>query len=76
MNLAGQDLTPNERCPRCGGDFRCGVADPGPCACAGLTLTPELQAALRQRFDRCLCVACLRALQQGAALEPPASAPT
>jgi hypothetical protein len=57
-------------CPRCGGDFRCGAAGPGPCACSGLTLTPALQAALRARWDDCLCLDCLRTLADGAPLEP------
>ncbi|MEF7614332.1 cysteine-rich CWC family protein [Aquincola sp. MAHUQ-54] len=49
-------------CPRCGGPFHCGVNDPGPCACAGVTLGPGDFAALRAQYDRCLCVGCLRAL--------------
>lgn len=55
--------TANAACPRCGGAFRCGVADPGPCACTTLTLSPALAAELAQRWPgRCLCLACLQAL--------------
>lgn len=61
------------RCPRCGGAFHCGAQDPTPCACSALKLTPELQAALRERYAGCLCVACLQALAQGAPLEPAAA---
>jgi hypothetical protein len=54
----------NEDCPRCGQPFRCGVND-GHCACFGL----EIGAALRQRiaseYSTCLCVSCLRELQEG-----------
>ncbi len=63
---------PNERCERCGGDFRCGVADPGPCACSGLALTAALRAELRQRYRHCLCVACLRQLSAAGAVPAPA----
>ena len=51
------------RCPRCGGAFHCGVDDPQPCACTTLTLAPALLASLRERFDSCLCLACLAQLQ-------------
>jgi hypothetical protein len=65
------ELPPLEdaRCPRCGGGFHCGANDPGPCACMGLKLTAELQAALRARYTGCLCLACLAALAAGAPLE-------
>jgi Cysteine-rich CWC len=63
------------RCPRCGGAFHCGAADPAPCACSTLALTPALQAALRQRYEGCLCLACLQALARGAPLERAPAAP-
>lgn len=56
-----------DRCPRCGAAFACGAAGPGPCACAGLQLSPALLAQLRERYRGCLCVDCLRALTQTAA---------
>ncbi|MBQ0957780.1 cysteine-rich CWC family protein [Ideonella sp. 4Y11] len=59
-----------DRCPRCGGAFHCGAKDTAPCACTGLTLTPELLAGLRARWSRCLCLACLSALAAGAPLAP------
>lgn len=57
-------------CPRCGGAFECGAMGPGPCACQGVTLTPELQAQLRQQFSGCLCLGCLRALAEASAAGP------
>ena len=51
-------------CPRCHGPFVCGVAGPEPCACTTMTLSAELQAALRQRFTGCLCIRCLLDLAQ------------
>lgn len=62
----------SDRCPRCGAAFHCGAQDSAPCPCAGLSLPAPLQAALRQRWQGCLCLACLRALAAGEALEPPA----
>ena len=49
-----------DRCPRCGAGFHCGMNDPAPCACSTLRLDEATLAALRQRFNGCLCLACLR----------------
>ncbi len=57
---------PEERCPRCGGGFHCGIGDDGPCACTGIALTAALQQQLRERYTGCLCIACLQALAGGA----------
>ena len=61
------------RCPRCGGGFHCGVNDDSPCPCTTVTLDAATQAALRARYDGCLCLRCLRSLQVlgDAALIPP-----
>jgi len=55
------------RCPRCGGEFHCGIDDPEPCACTSVRVSGETLRALRARYDGCLCVACLRALSAQAA---------
>lgn len=68
-----RDTTADDRCPRCGGAFHCGVQDSTPCPCSTLMLSAELQAALRTRYSGCLCLACLKALAAGAPLEPPAA---
>lgn len=49
----------NDRCPRCGGMFHCGIDDTDPCACTSVTLSPALLADLRGRYTGCLCVRCL-----------------
>jgi hypothetical protein len=51
-----------ERCPRCGGTFHCGAADPAPCACTTIDLDAALLAELRARYTGCLCLPCLREL--------------
>lgn len=55
---------PDDTCPRCGQAFHCGANDPTPCACCTLKLDAALLAELRQRYDGCLCLACLVALAQ------------
>ncbi len=49
-------------CPRCGGGFHCGAADPIPCACSSLALPAALLQDLRGQYSGCLCLACLRQL--------------
>ena len=51
-------------CPRCGGEFACGVgADrETPCFCASYVLGAERLAELRSTWSDCLCEACLAAL--------------
>jgi len=62
----------DDRCPRCGGAFACGMGGSQPCACTTLTLTPELLARLRSQYSGCLCLACLRELSAAqAAKEAP-----
>lgn len=60
----------DDRCPRCGGLFHCGASDPTPCACAAVTLDAAVLEELRQCFERCLCLDCLRALAAGAPIRP------
>lgn len=67
-------LPANAACPRCAAGFRCGVADPGACACTTPTLSPALLSRLAHQFPgRCLCLDCLRALQAGDEKAAPAS---
>lgn len=52
-----------DTCPRCGGAFRCGMADATrPCACTTVKLSADTLAALRQRYTGCLCLRCLAEL--------------
>jgi hypothetical protein len=63
-------MTDEDPCPRCGGTFHCGAADPEPCACTTIDLDAELLADLRTRYTGCLCLACLRDLAQADRVSP------
>lgn len=54
-----------DRCPRCGEAFHCGAHE-SRCDCFEVRLSPALRAELAQRWSTCLCLKCLRALQQEA----------
>jgi hypothetical protein len=66
----------DDRCPRCGGGFHCGMNDAGPCPCADIALDAPLQQRLRERYRGCLCLRCLRELQAGAPLDDAGAAPS
>lgn len=51
----------SDRCPRCDGEVGCAIAT-GACWCAGVTLPAQRQRELAERYDGCLCPACLREL--------------
>jgi hypothetical protein len=48
------------RCARCGAAFGCGI-ETGACWCASVEVDPATRAELAERYDGCLCPACLRA---------------
>jgi hypothetical protein len=58
----------DDRCPRCGGAFHCGAADPGPCACTTVRLDAATLATLQARYSGCLCLRCLADVAAGAAV--------
>ncbi|MFN5049887.1 cysteine-rich CWC family protein [Roseateles sp.] len=74
MSQPGTSLPENARCPRCGGDFRCGASE-GHCDCFELRLEEGLRQRLAARYSGCLCMACLRELAQPAALTQPRDSP-
>ncbi|MDT9000645.1 cysteine-rich CWC family protein [Paucibacter sp. APW11] len=53
----------DDRCPRCGQAFHCGAQD-ARCDCFDLKLSEALRQQLAAQYERCLCIACLKALQQ------------
>ena len=60
------------RCPRCGSAFHCGAADPVPCPCTTVAVSPAQRAALRERYIGCLCMRCLALLGTPSAPSAPA----
>jgi hypothetical protein len=60
IKSGGDAVAPaQDRCPRCGGSFHCGMRDAAPCACTGIVLSARLQQQLRERYSGCLCLRCL-----------------
>ncbi|WP_397534008.1 cysteine-rich CWC family protein [Roseateles sp.] len=53
----------NSRCPRCGGGFHCGAAG-ARCDCFDLKLSDAQRQQLSRDYSGCLCLNCLRELQQ------------
>jgi hypothetical protein len=52
----------DDLCPRCGERVHCGVHDAAPCPCTTIRLDAATLAALRTRYDGCLCLRCLAEL--------------
>jgi len=48
----------DETCEACGAEFRC--EPQGSCWCFSETVPQETLEALKDRYQRCLCPACLR----------------
>ncbi|MBN9299612.1 MAG: cysteine-rich CWC family protein [Filimonas sp.] len=53
----------HKKCPRCQKTFECKVGDITHCQCYGLTFTDEEKKFIEERFNDCLCVACLYELK-------------
>ncbi|MBC7910945.1 MAG: cysteine-rich CWC family protein [Pyrinomonadaceae bacterium] len=47
-----------ERCEACGSEFTCGARLKG-CWCSEIKLNDAVRAGLRERYEHCLCRACL-----------------
>lgn len=50
-------LTEPDVCPRCGGAFHCSKS--ARCWCFEVQTTPEVLEYVQQRWEKCLCPACL-----------------
>ena len=51
-------------CPRCGKTFECKPGDITNCQCAGLKISEEVAAFIAKKYGDCLCISCLRELNQ------------
>ena len=47
-----------EKCEACGAEFACGASLKG-CWCMKVETTEETRAELKEKYQRCLCRACL-----------------
>ncbi|MFT3884011.1 MAG: cysteine-rich CWC family protein [Flavobacteriales bacterium] len=54
-----------ERCPRCGCAFTCMAGNIAACQCSTVKLDTEQRRHLSERYDGCLCAACLAEEQAG-----------
>jgi hypothetical protein len=52
-----------KQCPRCGKSFECKAGSITICQCFAVHLTPEESDAIKKQYEDCLCVDCLRELQ-------------
>ncbi len=57
-----------KQCPRCGTSFECETGSISRCQCKTVHLTPEQREYLSERYDDCLCLACLEALRSESGL--------
>lgn len=49
-------------CPRCGREFECRLGTIHRCQCVDIALGDDVREAIGQRYDDCLCRACLERL--------------
>lgn len=50
-------------CPRCKGSFECKVGSILDCQCTKVKLVDEERDWLKEKFDDCLCLACMREMK-------------
>ena len=50
-------------CPRCNAPFECKMGSITICQCAAVELSKDEWEYINQKYDDCLCAACLRALK-------------
>lgn len=54
----------DKHCPRCNTVFECKAGSIALCQCSTIQLSEAERAYVESRFDDCLCVSCLHALQK------------
>lgn len=69
LRILGQDISPQRSCEpstceSCGETFTCGAQLSG-CWCMEVKVSEAARAQLRDRFQRCLCRACLERFAAG-----------
>lgn len=51
-------------CPRCNIVFECKAGSIMQCQCNAIQLSPEEQVYVESKYEDCLCIGCLHALQK------------
>lgn len=51
-------------CPRCGAKFECKPGNITQCQCYNIILTNEENLFIKELYDDCLCIDCLRKLKE------------
>jgi len=51
-------------CPRCHAVFECKAGSIALCQCSAIQLSVEEQVYIESKFEDCLCINCLHALQK------------
>ncbi len=52
-----------KNCPKCNREFECKLGNITECHCNSITLSPEEQLLLGEKFTDCLCHECLVTMQ-------------
>lgn len=50
-----------KKCPKCGERFQCNNANILNCACMEVPLDPITRNKIAEKYDDCICVACMKA---------------
>jgi hypothetical protein len=53
----------DKHCPRCNTVFECKAGSIALCQCSTIQISVEERVYVESRFEDCLCVSCLKALQ-------------
>lgn len=53
-----------KHCPRCNNSFECKAGTIMQCQCSAIQLSVEERIYIDSKFEDCLCIDCLRYLQQ------------
>jgi len=56
-------------CPLCKEEFICKAGIISQCECFSITLSDKTREILREKYDECLCVKCLKKLEENDHME-------
>ena len=64
MTLIGITKHELKYCPRCNSKFECKPGNVTQCQCFSVVLTLDEQVFIKELYEDCLCVACLKELKK------------